>query len=215
MSIAIIDYGAGNLRSVQKAFQKVGVAAEITKDKSTIHGAKGIVLPGVGSFDSALNELRQLSLEGVIEEAIALGKPFLGICLGLQHLFESSEEGKQKGLGIFNGIVKKFNFAGTPWSNLSVPHMGWNRLLFKHRAPIFEGIEEGAMMYFAHSYYVVPADEMIVATRTDYGIEFVSGIWKNNLFGIQFHPEKSGEAGLKILKNFGGLCKSSPLHPSP
>ncbi len=206
MSIVIIDYGAGNLRSVQKAFQKVGVAAEITKDKSAIRGAKGVVLPGVGSFDAAINELRELSLEGTIEEAIGLGKPFLGICLGLQHLFESSEEGKQKGLGVLPGKVKKFSFAGTPWSNLSVPHMGWNRLLFKHRAPIFEGIEEGAMMYFAHSYHVVPNDEMLVATRTDYGIEFVSSIWKDNIFGIQFHPEKSGEKGLQILNNFGKLC---------
>jgi glutamine amidotransferase len=206
MSVAIIDYGAGNLRSVQKAFQQVGVQAEITKDKAAIHGAKGIVLPGVGSFDAAINELRALSLEGAIEEAIALGKPFLGICLGLQHLFETSEEGKQKGLGIFAGAVKKFDFAGGPWANLSVPHMGWNRLHFKHRAPIFEGLEEGSMMYFAHSYHVVPKDEILVATRTDYGIEFVSSIWKENVFGIQFHPEKSGEKGLQILKNFGKLC---------
>lgn len=211
MSIAIIDYGAGNLRSVQKAFQQVGVSAEITRDKSAIRGAKGVVLPGVGSFDAAVIELRELGLEGVIEEAIALGKPFLGICLGLQHLFEASEEGKQRGLGILAGKVKRLNFEGTPWSNLSIPHMGWNRLLFKHaaiaaRAPIFAGIEEGTMLYFAHSYYVVPADEMIVATKTDYGIEFVSGVWKDNLYGIQFHPEKSGEAGLKILRNFGKLC---------
>lgn len=206
MSIAIVDYGAGNLRSVQKAFQKVGVSAEITKDKNTIRGAKGVVLPGVGSFDAALSELRQLGLEVVIEEAIALGKPFLGICLGLQHLFGSSEEGKLKGLSILAGDVKKFNFSGTPWSNLSVPHMGWNRLLFKHRPPIFEGIEEGAMMYFAHSYFVVPEDEGVIATRTDYGIEFTSSIWKNNIFGIQFHPEKSGDKGLLILKNFGRMC---------
>jgi glutamine amidotransferase len=206
MSIAIIDYGAGNLRSVEKAFQKVGVDAEITKDKNTIRGAKGIVFPGVGSFDSAISELRTQSLEGVVEEAIALGKPFLGICLGMQHLFESSEEGKAKGLAILPGSVKKFAFAGSPWASLSIPHMGWNRLLFKHKAPIFEGIEEGTMFYFAHSYYAVPKDEMIVATRTDYGIEFVSAVWKDNIYGIQFHPEKSGEAGLKLLKNFGNLC---------
>jgi glutamine amidotransferase len=207
MYVAIIDYGSGNLRSVQKALQTLGFPAEITKDKVTIHNAKGVILPGVGSFDAALNELRQYGLEGAIEEAIALSKPFLGICLGLQHLFETSEEGKERGLSIFQGKVKKFNFAGTPWSNQSVPHMGWNRLLFKHKAPIFEGIEEGSMVYFAHSYHVVPKDDMIVATTTDYGIEFVSSIWKDNLFGIQFHPEKSGEVGLKILKNFGNLCK--------
>jgi len=206
MSIAIIDYGSGNLRSVQKAFQKLGFPAEITKDKATIRGSKGIVLPGVGSFDAALNELREHSLEGAIEEAIALNKPFLGICLGLQHLFETSEEGKQRGLGILKGSVKKFNFSGAPWSNLSVPHMGWNRLLIKHHSPLLEGIEEGSMVYFAHSYHVVPEDEMVVATRTDYGIEFVSSVWKNNLFGIQFHPEKSGEVGLKMIRNFGKLC---------
>jgi len=206
MSITIIDYGAGNLRSVQKAFQQVGVDAIITKDKTAIRSAKGVVLPGVGSFDAALNELRALGLEGVIEEAIALRKPFLGICLGLQHLFASSEEGKQKGLGLLPGSVKKFNFTGTPWSNLSVPHMGWNRLLFKHQAPLFDGIESGTMMYFAHSYYAAPDDPQIVAATTDYGVEFTSAVWKENVYGLQFHPEKSGEKGLLILKNFGRLC---------
>jgi glutamine amidotransferase len=206
VSIAIIDYGSGNLRSVQKAFQKLGFPAEITRDKAAIRGAKGIVLPGVGSFDAALNELRESGLEGAIEEAIALGKPFLGICLGLQHLFESSEEGKQKGLGILQGDVKRFNFSGTPWENLSVPHMGWNRLLIKNPSPLLEGIEEGSMVYFAHSYHVTPKDETIVATKTDYGTEFASSIWKDNLFGIQFHPEKSGEVGLRIVMNFGKLC---------
>ncbi len=206
MTLAIINYGAGNLRSVEKAFAAVGVPAEITKDRATIRAAKGLVFPGVGSFDAAIKELRALSLEGVIEEAIALGKPFLGICLGMQHLFETSDEGKEKGLAILPGAVKKFNVAGTPWSNQSIPHMGWNRLLIKHRAPLFEGIEDGTMFYFAHSYFVVPKDEKIVATKTDYGLEFVSAVWKDNLYGIQFHPEKSGAAGLKILKNFGGLC---------
>lgn len=206
MSIVIIDYGAGNLRSVGKAFEAIGVRTEITKDKAAIRGAKGIILPGVGSFDSAINELRKNGLEGVIEEVIALGKPFLGICLGLQLLFESSEEGKEKGLSILPGTVKKFNFPGAPWSNLSVPHMGWNRLQVKHPAPIFSGIEEGAMMYFAHSYYAAPSDEKVVAARTDYGVQFVSGVWKENLFGLQFHPEKSGEKGLQILKNFSKLC---------
>jgi glutamine amidotransferase len=206
VSIAIIDYGAGNLRSVEKAFEQVGVDAKITRDKNAIRGAKGLVFPGVGSFDAAINELRALSLEGVIEETIGLGKPFLGICLGMQHLFESSEEGKEKGLGLLPGVVKKFNFTGSPWANLSIPHMGWNRLLIKHRAPIFEGIEDGTMFYFAHSYFVVPKDEQIVATRTDYGIEFVSAVWQGKIYGIQFHPEKSGAAGLKVLKNFGGLC---------
>ncbi len=206
MTIAIIDYGSGNLRSVQKAFEKLGFPAEITKDKVTIRNAKGIVLPGVGSFDAALKDLRKASLEGAIEEGIALGKPFLGICLGLQHLFESSEEGEQKGLSILKGKVKKFNFSGTPWENQSIPHMGWNRLIIKHRSPILDGIEDGNMVYFAHSYYVVPDDEMVIATKTDYGIDFTSSVWKDNIFGIQFHPEKSGEVGLKIIRNFGKLC---------
>ena len=207
MSIVIIDYGSGNLRSVQKAFQKLGFSAEITKDTAAIRGARGIVLPGVGSFDAALKELREFGLETAIEEVIALGKPFLGICLGLQHLFESSEEGKERGLGLLEGKVEKFKFKDTPWKDLSIPHMGWNRLLIKHQVPIFEGIEQGSMVYFAHSYHAVPKDDMIVATKTDYGLEFVSSICKDNLFGLQFHPEKSGEVGLKILENFGKLCK--------
>ncbi len=202
MSIAIIDYGAGNLRSVQKAIEKLGFTAEITRDKKAIKGAKGIILPGVGSFDAAIKELRQFGLEAAIEEAIALGKPFLGICLGLQHLFENSEEGKENGLGILKGKVVKFK----PQQNQSVPHMGWNRLLPKGFCPLFKGIEPGSMVYFAHSYYVVPDNQEIVASTTDYGAEFVSSVCKNNLFGIQFHPEKSGEVGLKILKNFGDLC---------
>ena len=202
MSIAIIDYGSGNLRSVQKAFQKFGFTAEITKDKAAIRGAKGVVLPGVGSFDAALTELRHYGLEGAIEESIALNKPFLGICLGLQHLFDSSEEGKQRGLGILKGRVVKF----APAEGLSVPHMGWNRLLIKHQSPLLAGINDGDMVYFAHSYHVVPEDKMAIATTTDYGIEFVSAVRKGNLYGIQFHPEKSGEVGLRIVRNFGELC---------
>jgi glutamine amidotransferase len=202
MSIAIIDYGSGNLRSVQKAFQKFGFDAEITRDKNTIQNAKGVILPGVGSFDAAIHELRQSGLEAAIAEVIALNKPFLGICLGMQHLFETSEEGQQRGLSILKGKVVRFQSA----PDHSVPHMGWNRLLIKHRSPLLEGIEDGSMVYFAHSYYVVPDDKMVVATTTDYGIEFVSAVCKGNLFGIQFHPEKSGEIGLKIVRNFGGLC---------
>jgi len=202
MSIVIIDYGAGNLRSVQKALQKLGFSAEITKDKKSIKSAKGIVLPGVGSFDAAIKELRQFGLEAAIEEAIGLGKPFLGICLGLQHLFEKSEEGKETGLGILKGKVIRFK----PQQNQSIPHMGWNRLLLKGSCPLFKGIEPSSMVYFAHSYHVVPDNQEVVASTTDYGIEFISAVCKNNLFGIQFHPEKSGEVGLKILKNFGELC---------
>lgn len=206
MSIIIIDYGSGNLRSVEKAFEHLGFSCEISQDKSAIRAAAGVVLPGVGSFDAAISDLRQHGLETAIEEAIGLNKPFLGICLGLQHLFEASEEGKEQGLGIIAGQVKKFNFSGSPWENLSIPHMGWNRLLIKRPSPIFEGIYDGSMVYFAHSYHVVPQDKTVVATTTDYGQEFVSSIWQGNVFGIQFHPEKSGQAGLKILENFAKLC---------
>lgn len=205
MSIAIINYGAGNLRSVEKAFEKLGFQAEITKDITTIKNADGIVLPGVGAFDAAISELRKEKLENIIFEVIGSGKPFLGICLGYQMLFDSSEEGKLKGFGILKGQVKKFNFKGSSFENLSIPHMGWNRLLLKHKSPVFSGIISGSMVYFAHSFYPVPVDDMIVSTSTDYGIEFASSVSKGNVYGIQFHPEKSGEVGLKILKNFALL----------
>lgn len=207
MSIAIIDYGAGNLRSVQKAFQKLEIDAILTRDKMEIRTARGVVLPGVGAHDAAVTELRGTNLEGVIEEVIARGLPFLGICLGYQMLFESSEEGKLSGLGILEGTVRKFNFSGTPWENeLSIPHMGWNRLRFTHHSPLFSGIPEGAMVYFAHSYYPDPRDPLLVSSETDHGINFASSVTKGKLFGVQFHPEKSGEVGLKILENFNKLC---------
>lgn len=206
MYIAIIDYGAGNLRSVQKALQVLGFHAILTKDKSEIKAASGIILPGVGAFDAAISELRKSTFESAIDEVIARNIPFLGICLGYQMLFESSEEGKLKGFSIFKGPVKKFNFKKTPNESLAIPHMGWNRLLIKHKSPLFSGIESGSMVYFAHSYYPDPEDKMIVSTNTDYGIEFASSISSGNIFGIQFHPEKSGEVGLKILRNFGELC---------
>ncbi len=206
MYIAIIDYGAGNLRSVQKALQMLGFQSVLTKDKSEIRKSSGVILPGVGAFDSAVSELRKENLESVIEELIGLSRPFLGICLGYQLLFESSEEGKLSGLALFSGTVKKFNFKGTSFSSLSVPHMGWDRLLIKHKSPIFDGIASGSMVYFAHSFYPEPKDQMIISTTTDYGIEFASSVSKENIFGIQFHPEKSGEVGLKILRNFGEIC---------
>lgn len=205
MSIAIIDYGAGNLRSVQKAIETLGFSAEITKDTTIINNARGVILPGVGSFDSAIKELRAHQLETAIEAAVALNKPFLGICLGMQHLFERSEEGREKGLCLLKGTVKKFKFFGSQ-EKLSIPHMGWNRLLIKQKNPLLEGIEQGAMVYFAHSYHVVPQDQTSIIAATDHGYEFASCISINNLFGIQFHPEKSGDIGLQILKNF---CKVS------
>lgn len=204
--IAIIDYGAGNLRSVQKALEKLGFQAQLTRDKNLIRSARGVVLPGVGSFDSAISELRDQTLEMVIEEVIALGKPFLGICLGYQMLFEESEEGQKKGFGILKGRVKRFDFKGQPYCHLNVPHMGWNRLLIRHKSPLTEGISDGAWVYFAHSYYPEPQDPDIISTETDYGKNFASSISKGYIFGVQFHPEKSGQTGLKILENFGKLC---------
>jgi glutamine amidotransferase len=203
--IVIIDYEAGNLRSVQKAFEFLGYSAVLTNDKNLIRDAKGIVLPGVGSFDHVITELRSNNLETSIEQSIALGKPYLGICLGYQILFKQSEEGQLPGLGIFDGKVVRFNFPKS--SGISVPHMGWNRLMFQQSSsPIFREVKEGSFMYFAHTYYPVPKDKDLISSLTDYGTMFASSITKEKIFGVQFHPEKSGKSGLQILKNFAELC---------
>lgn len=199
--IVIIDYGAGNLRSVEKALSHLGFSSVITKDKAEIRSAYGIILPGVGSFDAGMSEIRKANLESVLLEEIAVRKPFLGICLGLQLLFSSSEEGSQQGLNALKGTCRKF-----PSSALAVPQMGWNRLIIKHPSKILEGVSTGAMMYFAHSFYCKPEDDAIVSAETDYGINFASVVSKDNIFGTQFHPEKSGDEGLKVLKNFANLC---------
>jgi glutamine amidotransferase len=205
--IVIVDYGMGNLRSVEKALIKLGHTAIITRDKNEIKNASGVVLPGVGAFDAAMSELRETNLEGTIIEEIAMGKPFLGICLGLQLLFNESEEGSLKGFGILPGKVKRFNFKPPLSSRLKVPQMGWNSINIKKQSPYFEGVENGSMMYFVHSYYAVPDDESVIATTTDYGIDFCSSVAKDNIFGVQFHIEKSGETGLKVLDNFAKTCK--------
>ena len=205
--IVIVDYGMGNLRSVEKALAKLGHSATITKDRNAIKSASGVILPGVGAFDAAISELRASNLEGTIIEEIAMGKPFLGICLGLQLLFNESEEGSLKGFGILPGKVKKFNFAPPLSSRLKVPQMGWNSIKIKKQTPYFEGVENGSMMYFVHSYYVVPEDPSIIATTTEYGSDFCSSIVKDKIFGVQFHIEKSGDLGLKVLDNFAKSCK--------
>jgi glutamine amidotransferase len=203
--IVIVDYEAGNLRSVQKAFEFLGFSAVLTNDNNLIRDAKGIVLPGVGSFDHVITELRKNNLETTIEQSIALGRPYLGICLGYQILFKDSEEGNLPGLGIFEGKVVRFEFPKS--AGLSIPHMGWNRLLIQHSiSPIFKGIVDGSFMYFAHTYYPAPKDKDLISSLTDYGTNFASSITKDNVFGVQFHPEKSGRFGLKILKNFAELC---------
>ncbi|WP_408956082.1 imidazole glycerol phosphate synthase subunit HisH [Natroniella sp. ANB-PHB2] len=200
--IKIIDYGMGNLKNVQKAFEMVGYQAEITQDKEEILAADGIVLPGVGAFKDAMENLERLKLIEIIKTVIEQGKPFLGICLGLQLLFTASEEfGVTEGLDIISGRVKRFSQN----LELKIPHIGWNQLDLKRKNEIYEDIENGEHQYFVHSYYVVPDDEGVVATRTKYGIEFVSSVRKDNIYAVQFHPEKSSHKGLQILKNFGKI----------
>lgn len=198
--IAIIDYGMGNLRSVQKALEKVGAKAVITQKPSDIARCQKIVLPGVGAMQPAMEKLESLGLIAPIRECIEKGKPFLGICLGLQLLFEESNEGGNvKGLGILKGQVVRF-------SKLKVPHMGWNRIDIKNADnELFVGVKNQSFVYFCHSYYVKPKDTAVIATTTDYAIDFVSSVRKENIFGVQFHPEKSQDIGLSILKNFTGL----------
>ena len=200
--IAIVDYGMGNIRSVEKGFIKVGADVRITSDPKVIADAKGIVLPGVGAFKDCMKNLDKLDLIELIVKEVQKGKPFLGICLGLQLLFTESEEfGACKGMDLFKGKVVKFKFDGTQQS-LKIPHMGWNNVRFIKRPLIMEEVPDNSFFYFVHSFYVVPEDEGIVATRTDYGVDFVSMVWKDNIFATQFHPEKSQQLGLKILKGF-------------
>ncbi len=200
--IAIIDYGMGNLRSVQKGFERVGHEAAVTGDPAQVEQADKIVLPGVGAFEDAIAELRRRKMVDPVLRAIRTGKPFLGICLGLQLLFEESfENGRHEGLGVLPGKVVRFELP----KEYTVPHMGWNQLLIRRRAPILAGIEEGTQVYFVHSYYVVPSDSGVIATETDYHEPFCSMIWHENVFATQFHPEKSQAQGLKILKNFAEL----------
>ena len=197
--IAIIDYQMGNLRSVQKGFEKVGHEAMITGDPVELAKAERLVLPGVGAFGDAIAELRRRKLVGPIKEAVASGKPFLGICLGLQLLFDVGyENGEYEGLGILRGKCVRFDLP----REFKVPHMGWNRGSIKQKAPILKDTADGTFFYFVHSYYVVPEDPTVVAIETDYGHPFCAAVWKDNLFATQFHPEKSQAEGLKLLKAF-------------
>ena len=200
--IAIIDYGAGNLQSVKKAFDFIGAENVITNDPKTILSADKILLPGVGSFGDAMDSMAKSGLVEIVKECALSGKPFLGICLGLQLLFEESEESPGvKGLGIFKGKIKRFpNDMG-----LKIPHIGWNSLEIKQKDGIFKDIPENAYVYFVHSYYLHAEDENDIATVTNYGIDFHSAVGKNNVFATQFHPEKSGDVGLQILRNFASM----------
>ncbi|HSG31965.1 MAG TPA: imidazole glycerol phosphate synthase subunit HisH [Thermodesulfobacteriota bacterium] len=203
--IAIVDYGMGNLRSVSKAFESQGFSSKITNDSDTIMSSNGLVLPGVGAFGDCIKNLKEYKLFDLIPEYIQTGKPYLGICLGYQILFESSEESPdQKGLGFIKGKVIKFDFEKE--LNLKIPHMGWNQINIKKQSEILDGIDDKSWFYFVHSYYPVPADSNIVAITADYGGEFTAAIQKDNVFACQFHPEKSSDLGLKIVRNFARKC---------
>jgi glutamine amidotransferase len=197
--IVIIDYGMGNLRNVQKGFEQIGFETKVTRNKKEIERASAIVLPGVGAFRDCMENLERFGLIEPLLRSVEKGKPYLGICLGLQILFSESEEfGSQKGLNLIKGKVVKFR----PDPEHKVPHMGWNTIEKERENPFLQGIESGDFFYFVHSYYVVPEEVKWIATFTTYGKPFVSSIWKERLFATQFHPEKSQEKGLRILENF-------------
>ncbi|MBQ1994082.1 MAG: imidazole glycerol phosphate synthase subunit HisH [Lachnospiraceae bacterium] len=197
--IAIIDYDAGNIKSVEKALISLGEEAVMTRDKEVILGADKVILPGVGAFGDAMEKIRGYGLEEVIKEVIDKGTPFLGICLGLHLLFEESEETPGvKGLGILRGKVIKI----PEDQGLKVPQIGWNSLKFPNKGKLFKGIKEDSYVYFVHSYYLKAEDESIVTATTDYVVNVHASVEKDNVFACQFHPEKSSEVGLAILKNF-------------
>ena len=202
--IAIIDYGMGNLRSVQKGFEKIGADAVVTADPRVVLEADKIVLPGVGAFRDCMHNLEQAGFVEPILKVIADGRPFLGICVGMQLLFSDSVEfGLYRGLDLIPGHVLRFPEGMREGDeDLKVPHMGWNQLNFMRKPEAFGDVDEGTNVYFVHSYYVKPDDEGVIAATTNYGIEFCSAIWKDNIVATQFHPEKSQHAGLRILKNF-------------
>ncbi|HID10496.1 MAG TPA: imidazole glycerol phosphate synthase subunit HisH [Candidatus Latescibacteria bacterium] len=198
--IVIVDYGMGNLRSVQKGFERMGFPVKVSSDPEAVASAGKLVLPGVGAFGDAMEELMERKLVEPILKAIGRGTPFLGICLGLQLLFEESEEGgRHSGLGVLKGWVRQFP------EDLLVPQIGWNRVHFVRPSPLFSGVPDGAFFYFVHSYYVDPRDPGDVLARTKYGISYTSAVGRGTVFGVQFHPEKSQQLGLRILANFGGM----------
>lgn len=204
MSIGIIDYGMANLRSVQKAFETVGVAARIISSAGEVATVDRIVLPGVGALADAVRTLREKGWVDPVLEHINKGKPFLGICLGLQMLFDVGyEDGEHECLHVLKGKCIRFDVDTT--LGLKVPHMGWNQLEVKRRSPLVKDLPAGSSVYFVHSYYVVPDEEQVIATVTDYGRPFVSSVWRDNVVATQFHPEKSQKVGLKILENFSRM----------
>jgi glutamine amidotransferase len=204
--IALLDYGSGNLRSVHKALLKVGADVRVVKSPDGVKDVRGVVLPGVGAFDDCINALHKQELLEASREFIKSGRPFLGICVGYQALFEKSEEFNScaAGLGVFAGKVVRFSER----SGLKIPQIGWNQLdVVKPECPLYRGIASGSYVYFVHSFFPKPVDESIVATRTDYGETFASSVWRDNVFATQFHPEKSQKVGLQLLKNFVELVE--------
>ena len=199
--IALLDYGAGNLRSVEKALRFVGGDVELVSSPDGMKDASAVVLPGVGAFDDCVNAMQRQELLETSREFINTGRPFLGICVGYQAMFERSEEfdSRAAGLGLFKGSVVRF--PDGQW--LKIPQIGWNQIeIVKPECPIFQGVENGSHVYFVHSYYPQTEDDSIVACRTTYGVDFASAVWRDNIFATQFHPEKSQKVGLKILENF-------------
>ncbi|MBP3206109.1 MAG: imidazole glycerol phosphate synthase subunit HisH [Lachnospiraceae bacterium] len=204
--IAIIDYDAGNIKSVEKALQYLGAETIVTRDPDTILGADGVILPGVGAFGDAMQKLQEYGLVLVIRTCAERKIPFMGICLGLQLMFESSEESPGvEGLHLLDGVIRRIPSDGS----LKVPHIGWNNLHFPKQSRLFAGISEGAYVYFVHSYYLQAADETIVAATTQYGTLIHAAVEQGNLFACQFHPEKSSEVGMQILRNFIGIAQTS------
>lgn len=202
--VAIIDYDAGNIKSVEKALHYLGEEAVITRDRDTILGADRVILPGVGAFGDAMEKLRTYELDKVIQEVVAQNTPFLGICLGLQLLFESSEESESvEGLGILKGKVVRL----PEESDMKIPHIGWNSLKYPNPGRLFTGIAEDSYVYFVHSYYLQAKDPSIVTATTEYGTLIHASVEQGNVFACQFHPEKSSEVGMQILKNFLTISK--------
>ena len=202
--IAIIDYGAGNIQSVAKALKHIGCDCIVTRDKDEILRADGAVLPGVGSFGDTVDSLNQFGIKDTVREYIQSGKPFLGICLGMQLLFPASEESPgAEGLGVYEGSISRIPNG----DGLKIPHMGWNSLSINPKSRLFRGIEANPYVYFVHSFFLHAADRELVAATTDYGVTIDAAVERGNVFATQFHPEKSGETGLRILRNFAGIVE--------